>query len=119
MNEMDTRRRITEYLDLDLEAERWLCNRCGADLGDARETYKRGCLIAGRDPREVHPPVVEQGDYSFAPDADWCRIVEFYCPGCATLLETEYLPPGHPLTVDIELDVDALKERYSAAGGSR
>lgn len=119
MTEMGARRRITEYLDLDLEGERWRCNRCDADLGSARETYKRGCLIAQRDPRDVHPPAVERTDYSFAPDPEWCRIVEFYCPGCATLLETEYLPPGHPLTVDIELDVDALKARYSAAGGAR
>jgi hypothetical protein len=28
-----------------------------------------------------------------------------------TLIETEYLPPGHPLTRDIELDIDALKEK--------
>jgi acetone carboxylase gamma subunit len=107
-----TQRRITEYLDIDLVAERWLCNRCGQDLGSARETYKLGCLIAARNPREVHPPVMEDSDYSFAPDPDWCRIVEFYCPGCATLVETEYLPPGHPLTVDIELDIDVLKARH-------
>jgi acetone carboxylase, gamma subunit len=103
-------RRITEYLEIDLERERWMCQRCGHDLGDARDTYKKGCLIAHRDPREIHTPVVE-GEYGFAPDADWCRIVEFYCPGCATLLEVEYLPPGHPLTHDIELDIDALKAR--------
>lgn len=104
------RHRITEYLEIDLERERWTCQRCGRDLGNARESYKKGCLIADRDPREVHPPIVE-GEYGFAPDPEWCRIVEFYCPGCATLLETEYLPPGHPLTHDIELDIDALKAR--------
>jgi acetone carboxylase, gamma subunit len=27
------------------------------------------------------------------------------------LIETEYLPPGHPLTHDIELDVDALRTK--------
>lgn len=113
------RRRITEYLDLDLETERWLCNRCGTDLGAARQSYKRGCLIAARDPRDVHPPIVRDSAYSFAPDPDWCRIVEFYCPGCATLVETEYLPPGHPLTVDIELDIDALKEKYLGAEAVR
>lgn len=106
-------RRITEYLDVDLARERWTCHRCGHDLGDARDSYKKGCLIADRDPREVHPPVVE-GEYGFAPDPEWCRIVEFYCPGCATLLECEYLPPGHPLTHDIELDIDALKTRAQA-----
>lgn len=113
---METKRRITEYLDLDLQNERWACNRCGADLGHARESYKRGCLIAARDPREVHPSIVDRAkeEYTFAPDPDWCRIVEFYCPDCGTLMETEYLPPGHPLTYDIELDIDALKRKQGA-----
>jgi len=40
--------------------------------------------------------------------------VEFYCPGCGTQIETEYLPPGHPITWDIEIDVDSLKTRLSS-----
>jgi acetone carboxylase gamma subunit len=28
------------------------------------------------------------------------------------MVEVEYLPPGHPITHDIELDVDRLKSRY-------
>jgi acetophenone carboxylase len=111
---VEARRRITEYLEVDLSTERWRCARCGADLGDARDTYKKGCLIADRDPREVHPPIIEGVEYSFAPDPEWCRIVEFYCPGCGTLVETEYLPPGHPLTHDIELDIDAMKARVAS-----
>lgn len=112
---METKRRITEYLDLDLESERWSCNRCEADLGDARESYKKGCLIAARHPSEVHPSIVDSSveAYTFAPDSDWCRIVEFYCPNCGTLVETEYLPPGHPITHDIELDIDALKRKHA------
>jgi acetone carboxylase gamma subunit len=109
---VEAKRRITEYLDLDLTAERWSCNRCGHDLGSARDNYKKGCLISSRDPGEVHPPFIEGTEYSFAPDSEWCRIVEFYCPGCGTLIEVEYLPPGHPLTHDIELDIDALKRKY-------
>ena len=115
--EAQTKRRITEYLDVDLAAERWSCNRCGADLGSARDTYKKGCLIAAREPKEVHPQIVQDTEYSFAPDSDWCRIVEFYCPGCGTLIETEYLPPGHPLTHDIELDVDAVKAKHGVTEG--
>jgi hypothetical protein len=30
------------------------------------------------------------------------------------MIENEYLPPGHPVTHDIELDIDALKKRYGA-----
>jgi acetophenone carboxylase len=101
---------ITEYLEIDMSSEKWVCTRCGRELTDARANYKEGCLVAARDPREIHPPVVE-GEYTFAPDPEWCAIVEFYCPGCATLVETEYLPPGHPITHDIELDIDALRAR--------
>jgi len=106
----DTRIRFTEYLDLDLNSEQWLCNRCSHLLGPATENYKHGCLVHHRDPREIHPPIVP-GAFTFAPDPLWVRIVEFYCPGCGAQMETEYLPPGHPITHDIEVDIPALKER--------
>ena len=108
--EAKNRLRVTEYLDLDLDREKWLCNRCGHVLGPARENYKNGCLVHDRDPREIHPPLVP-GSFNFSPDPLWVRIVEFYCPGCGTQVETEYLPPGHPITHDIEIDIDSLKER--------
>lgn len=109
-SEQENRVRVTEYLDLDVQRERWLCNRCGRDIGPARENYKKGCLLHDRDPREIHPPIVS-GEFNFSPDPLWVRIVEIYCPGCGTQIETEYLPPGHPITWDIEFDLDSLKER--------
>jgi acetone carboxylase gamma subunit len=112
-NEKDRRIRVTEYLDLELDDEQWICNRCGRVLGPAGENYKKGCLLYDRDPREIHPPIVE-GSYSFAPDPLWVRIVEFYCPGCGTQIETEYLPPGHPITHDIEMDIKTLKARLDS-----
>lgn len=108
----DQKIRVTEYLDLDLGREEWSCNRCGHALGPARDNYKKGCLLYDRDPREVHNPIVE-GKFTFSPDPDWVRIVEFYCPGCGTQLETEYLPPGHPITWDIEIDIDSLKNQLA------
>ena len=101
---------FTEYLLLDLNDECWYCHDCGHLLISARNNYKRGCLVAERMPEEIHAPVI-QGPYTFAPDRDWIRIVEFYCPGCARQIETEYLPPGHPITHDIEVDLDSLKAR--------
>jgi acetone carboxylase gamma subunit len=105
--------RMTEYLDLEIDQEQWICNRCGHVLGPARDNYKKGCLLYDRDPREIHAPIVD-GQYSFSPDPLWVRIVEFYCPGCGTQIDTEYLPPGHPLTHDIEIDMDALKKRLQS-----
>lgn len=103
--------RITEYLEIDLLREMWCCQRCGRELINAREDYKRGCLVAERLMEEVHPPVVEGQAYSFSPHPDFCRLIEFYCPGCGVMIENEYLPPGHPLTRDIDLDIDGLKKR--------
>lgn len=107
--------RVTEYLELDAGTATWHCERCGRALGPARADYKRLLLLHDRDPREIHPARFD-GEHTFAPDPAWCRVVEYYCPGCGVQVETEYLPPGHPLTHDIELDVDALLARESEIG---
>lgn len=105
---------ITEYLGVDLDTRMWVCRVCGEELIDAEENYKRGCLVRERDPEEVHNPVVDE-EYNFAHDPEWVRIVEFYCPGCKTMVENEYLPPGHPITDDINIDVDDLARDPEAA----
>ncbi|MCE9648472.1 MAG: acetone carboxylase subunit gamma [Parvibaculum sp.] len=104
----------TEYLLIDLESEKWHCRRCNHDLGSARENYKFGLLVHERDPREIHAPILDEAyEFTFAPDPDWVRIIEYYCPECGTMMEVEYLPPGHPLTRDIHLDIDALKLQWA------
>jgi acetone carboxylase, gamma subunit len=103
------RHQITEYLDIELDEERWICRVCDHDIGAARDTYKKGLLIRDRDPREIHASGLDEP--RLHPDPEWCRVVEMFCPSCATLVEVEYLPPGHPLTHDIELDLDNLKTR--------
>jgi len=108
---MGVKRQITEYLDVDLEKEMWCCNCCGKELFSAKENYKKGCLVCERDPQEVYDPVVDDV-HNFAPDPEWVRILEFYCPGCGVMIEVETLPPGHPITHDIELDVEKLKTKY-------
>lgn len=107
---MGRRVAITEYLDVDIDGMMWLCSACGHGLIGAHENYKRGCAVHARDPKEVHNPVFE-AEYNFAPDPKWVKIVEFYCPSCGVQVETEYLPPGHPITHDIDLDIGALRAR--------
>lgn len=105
---------ITEYLRINLETEQWECRRCNKVHGSARENYKRGLLVYDRDPREIHKPLLDprQYDRTYSPDPAWCRILEYYCPQCGTMVEVEYLPPGHPPVHDIDLDLDALKEQW-------
>ena len=114
---MGMKRQITEYLNVDLETEMWCCNHCGRELISGRANYKKGCLVYERDPREIYLPLVD-GPYSYAPDPEWARIVEFYCPGCGIMIENEVLPPGHPITHDIELDIDKLKLKYLGRSGN-
>jgi acetone carboxylase, gamma subunit len=104
--------RITEYLDIDLKTERWHCNRCSHELGDAHVSYKMGCRLRERNPHEIHFPIGPSKDFNFSFDPEWMRIIEFYCPHCATMVEVEYLPPGHPLTWDIQLDIEKLKQKH-------
>jgi acetone carboxylase gamma subunit len=101
--------RITEALDLDRGAERWQCNRCGHDLGPAERNYKESCLLRARDPRDIHQTFAGDPEFSFCPDPAWCAIVEVYCPGCGVLMDVEYLPPGHPVTHDVEIDLAGVR----------
>ena len=102
---------ITEYLEIDLDAERWHCRRCGHDIGSARLPYKEGLLVYERDPREIHRPILDPDKYEFtySPDPSGCRIIEFYCPSCGTMMENEYLPPGHPLTSAVDCNINSVR----------
>ncbi|MGE4409761.1 MAG: acetone carboxylase subunit gamma [Sphingobium sp.] len=104
---------ITEYLRIDTESETWECRCCSNALGNARENYKHHLLVHDRDPREVHPPKLDpaQYEYNFAPDPEWCRILEYYCPHCGVMVEAEYTVPGAKPLHDLELDIDSLKRR--------
>lgn len=104
---------ITEYLAIDTDSENWECRSCGHALTSAHNNYKLGTLVYDRDPREIHNPRLDpkRYAYTYAPDPEWCRILEFYCPSCGTMIETEYTVPGHPPVMDIEFDLAALKKR--------
>ena len=112
------KRSITESLVANTESLEWECRRCQHTLGPVAENYKKGCLISQRDPKEIWEPLID-GVLNFSYDATWSRIVEFYCPGCGALLEVEMLPPGHPLTHDIELDLPMYTDENSADRSSK
>lgn len=104
-----TRRQVGEYLGLDLDSEKFFCWKCDHELGDARGNFKTYAVIAERSPADVYPPWP-----GMAGRDDLSVIREFYCPGCGTMMENEYVPPGHPVLHDLEIDVDALRERVAA-----
>lgn len=67
------------------------CGQCGHDFGTYKRNWKESALVYERDPQdgEVYPP-------ANAPTKEWMVAREFYCPGCATLLDTEGVPQGYP-----------------------
>jgi len=57
---------MTEYLEIDLDSERWHCRRCERNLGSARGNYKEGTLVYDRDPRDIPPPrLIDPERYEF------------------------------------------------------
>jgi acetone carboxylase gamma subunit len=109
---------ITEYLCIELDTEKWMCRVCDHEFGPARDNYKRGLLVHNRKLDEVHPPLLDPNKYpyTFCPDPAYTALIEYYCPSCGTMVETEYTVPGHPLVRDIELDIDDLKKKAAAWG---
>ena len=109
---------ITEYLRINLDNDMWECRRCDLPLIAAAENYKRGLLVHDRNPAEVHPPLLDTRmyDYSFSPDPAYTALLEYYCPHCGTMVETEYTAPGHPPVRDIELDLESLREKVRQWG---
>ncbi len=105
-----TKVRITEYLDIDLDKELWTCHVCDHELIGAREQYKKGCVVHERDPKEIYPAVYD-AEFSLTTAEGYGVFVEFYCPGCGTMIENELLPEGYPPTPDIEIDLEALKAK--------
>lgn len=102
---------MTEALLIDLDRSSWVCRKCGHEHGSAERSYKHGLLAHARDPREVHQAILDARQYknTFAPSPEWVRIVEYYCPQCALLVEAEYLPPGHPPLEDMQFDLASLR----------
>jgi len=107
--------RITETVEIDLDKEMWQCARCHTEIHPARESYLKGCLVYERPASEIYGPPIpikqDSDSISYAPDPDFMRVIEFYCPECGAIMTVQYLPPGHPIVTEIELDIDKLKER--------
>ncbi len=108
------KKRITEALDINLDNEMWCCHRCGAEIHSARESYVKGSLVYERPGNEIYGDAFQlskEVSISYTPNPDFMRIIEFYCPGCGALFSVQYLPPGHPIPIDIQLDIDKLKAK--------
>jgi N-methylhydantoinase B len=89
--------RFHEYLEQ--RAGRIACLSCDADLGPAEDNYKLAAVSRERPAHKVGIPL---------PPADlWIDgsivVREFFCPGCATLLDTEVAVEGDDPLFDIRI----------------
>ena len=109
-----TRIHVAEYLDLDVDSERWHCHSCGHDVGDARENYKTGLLIHERDPGEIHRPMID-GRVHLRPeprvDADHRVLLPGLRPARS---RPSTCPRVIPITHDTEIDIDALQRKLAS-----
>ncbi len=66
----------------------------GADLCRWDENWKMHVPMFVRDSDELYEEVYPKLGH---PDGEWQELREYYCPISGRLLETEAVPPGHPV----------------------
>ncbi len=94
--------RIHECLDIVEQAEGFAvaCRKCGQGFGPADRNYKDACLcriVDKDDLTELPPP---SGRRSLG------RYVEYFCPGCATLLDVETAVPYVEAVIEPVWDIE-------------
>lgn len=74
-----------------------VCTKCGHVLSPANGNFKGGAVK-----REV--PLRNAAAHFPASEETRFVLREFYCPGCATMLEVDQVQPGEPDLWDIQLE---------------
>jgi acetone carboxylase gamma subunit len=82
------------------DEERVVKCSCGQEFGDYRINWKEQAHVRERTPDDV----LYVGPRAANPD--WQILREFYCPGCATLLDVEPVPVGYPFIFNFLPDLD-------------
>lgn len=82
---------------------------CGHEFGGVTTNWKLSALVRVRDtPEEIaelYPSVM-------GCNPEWMYLREYICPGCATLLEVEAVPPGYPIVFDFQPDIDGFLSEW-------
>lgn len=78
---------------------------CGQEFGPYTENWKLQAHVFVRNTEES---LAELYPGPKACDPTLQELREFICPGCATLLEVEAVPPGYPVTFDFLPDLEGF-----------
>jgi len=98
---------IHEYLELDPDARTIACRKCGEEICDADANYKEHAAIR-TGPITDAGPVFTPPEKIYDRDPD-IEFRQFFCPGCAVLLDYEVVPADEPILHDLEIDVESLR----------
>ena len=94
------------YVVENMNGERIVKCDCGHEFGDYRENWKLNALVFSRDNMEKLNEIYVGNR---ACDPGWMILREYYCPGCATMLETEAVTPGYPVIFNFLPDFEAFE----------
>ncbi len=85
---------------------------CGHVFGDYRVNWKLSALVYVRGESASIAEVYRRHD--FAPEPGWSEVREYYCPGCASQLAVEVVPPGYPAIFEFLPDLDTFYRDWLA-----
>lgn len=104
--------RISEHLYIvrDGDERTVKCGKCGHAFGDYRVNWKLAANIYVRETADSIQHVYRHSD--FAPVEGWSEVREYSCPGCATQLSVEVVPPGYPPIFEFLPDLDTFYRQW-------
>lgn len=89
---------------LEIEEGRYRCRRCEHDLGPAGGNFKDGAVAKVRPIQDANPLIVDPTIFI----DDEVVFRQYYCPGCATLLENEVILADSEAVWDKQMDLGAV-----------
>lgn len=82
---------------------------CGYEFGPYTQNWKLGSSIRVRrtdeDFEEIYPPMMHC-------EPGYQELREYFCPGCATLLDVEAVPIGYPIVFDFLPDLEGFYKEW-------
>lgn len=92
------KRRMSEYLEIDDSSGREMiqCGKCKHVFGPVTENYKTHAVMS-------EYPLDKAGPAYFYRPSERFVLREFYCPGCATMLDVEMVLKDLPPVWNIQL----------------
>ncbi len=93
---------VDHHLEID-DQNHFRCRRCGHDLGSAERNFKEGAVKKVRPIQAANPLIADPDNFIDDP----VEFRQYYCPGCATLLENEVIRSDSATVWDKQLSIDA------------